>query len=111
MSELRQRGAAKPEDKEDIADKPSVSQLAKDEDSAFSLLDVARTLVFLLLLSAATSYFITRESFTWNLDRPKWSRPEVIQAWLVRPIPLHNKYASQGKYNLIKSIVWPKRIH
>jgi hypothetical protein len=97
MSELRQRSTAKPEDKEGKADKPSVSQLAKDEDSAISLLDVARTLVFLLLLSAATSYFITRESFTWNLDRPKWTRPEVIQAWLVRAIPLHNKYAKENK--------------
>ena len=86
MSELRQRSAAKPEDKQAKADIPSISQLAEKEDSAFSLLDIARTLVFVLLLSGATSYFVTRESFTWNLDRPKWTRPEVLQAWLVSAI-------------------------
>ncbi|KIM96436.1 hypothetical protein OIDMADRAFT_170147 [Oidiodendron maius Zn] len=85
MSELRQRSAAKPEDKETKTDTPSVSQLVEKEDSAFSLLDIARTLVFVLLLSGATSYFVTRESFTWNLDRPKWTRPEVLQAWLSGP--------------------------
>lgn len=65
--------------------KLSPSQLAKAEDSAFSLLDVARTIVFLILASTALSYFITRESFVWNLERPSWTRPAVIKSYFSGP--------------------------
>jgi hypothetical protein len=83
MSELRQRSTKKDED-EDKGNKLTASQLARAEDCSFSLVEIARSIVFLLLLSGATSYFVTRESFAWNLSRPKWTQPEVIQAWLVR---------------------------
>jgi hypothetical protein len=83
MSELRQRSTKKDED-EDKGNKLTASQLARAEDRSFSLVEIARSIVFLLLLSGATSYFVTRESFVWNLSRPKWTQPEVIQAWLVR---------------------------
>ena len=96
MPELRQRNTTKDDVKakdsasdsdsdNDRAPKLTPSQLAKAEDSSFSWLDVARSLVFLLLLSGATSYFVTRDSFVWNVSRPSWTRPEVIQSWLVRP--------------------------
>lgn len=78
MSEVRQR---KP-----IADsKPTPAERAKAEDSAISLLDVARTIIFVILASSAVSYFVTRESFVWGIERPNWTRPEVIQSWLQGP--------------------------
>jgi hypothetical protein len=93
MPELRQRNtkddhkandsASDSDSDNDRAPKLTPSQLAKAEDSSFSWLDVARSLVFLLLLTGATSYFVTRESFVWNVSRPSWTRPDVIQAWLV----------------------------
>ncbi|PBP18547.1 cytochrome b5-like Heme/Steroid binding domain-containing protein [Diplocarpon rosae] len=58
---------------------------AKAEDSAFSFVDVARTIVFLLLVSSAVSYFVTRETFTWGVKRPAWTRPETIKAWIAGP--------------------------
>jgi len=81
MAELRQRTTAKKP-----SPSPSPAALAKaDDKSSFSLLDLARTLVLLLLLSSATSYFVTRKSFVWNLARPSWTQPGAIQAWLVSP--------------------------
>merc|ERR1711939_1080567 len=50
-------------------EKATLAARAKAEDSAFSLTDVARTIVFLLLASSALSYFVTRESFTWGIKR------------------------------------------
>jgi hypothetical protein len=79
MAEVRQRKQpAVP------ASKPSLAEQAKAEDNALTLLDVARTIVFVLLAGSAVSYFVTRESFVWGLQRPSWTRPEVIQSWLVR---------------------------
>jgi hypothetical protein len=90
MSELRQRATQREKsDKENELEKEkeksSLNKLAEAEDSSFSWLDVARSIVFLLLLSGLTSYFITRNSFVWNVGRPSWTRPAVIQAWIVRP--------------------------
>jgi hypothetical protein len=91
--ELRQRRAAAQDhdssddsnDNKNVSQSPKLtpSQRAEAEDSSFSLLDVARIIVFLLLLSGATSYFVTRESFSWGLSRPSWTRPDVIKAWMV----------------------------
>jgi hypothetical protein len=64
--------------------KPYARALIEAEDSSFSWVDIARSIVFVLLLSGATSYFITRDSFTFNLSRPSWTRPAVIQTWIVR---------------------------
>jgi len=64
------------------------SARAKAEDSAFSLLDVARSIVFLLIASSALSYFVTRESFTWGVKRPGWMRPEGFRALLSGPTSL-----------------------
>jgi hypothetical protein len=54
----------------------------KREDH-ISLLDVFRSLAFLVLASCALSYFVTRESLFWNLARPKWTNVDVVKAWLV----------------------------
>lgn len=83
MSEIRQR---KPENQElEKDEKPSPAARAKAEDSAFSLLDLARGLVFLLLVSGAISYFVTRESFVWGVGRPNFTRWDVVKTWIVSP--------------------------
>jgi len=80
MSEVRQRNTTKPK-----ADPPSAAARVKAEDSSFSLLDAARAVCLLLLVSSAVSYFVTRESFVWNIQRPKFTQIEVIKAWINGP--------------------------
>lgn len=97
MPELRQRQpretakivelSSDDDDDEVTSSTPTLAERAKEEDSSFSLLDIARSIVFVLLLTGATSYFITRTSLTWNVSLPRWTRPEVIQAWIVRRLP------------------------
>lgn len=86
MAEVRQRNTAKKPESS-----PSAASLAQAEDkSSFSFLDLARGLVLLAILSSATSYFVTGSSFTWNVERPQWTQPGAIQAWLVSAIPLYS---------------------
>ncbi|CAD6503758.1 BgTH12-05503 [Blumeria graminis f. sp. triticale] len=63
----------------------SIADKTKAEDSEFHPLDIFRTFVFLALISSVLSYFITRESFTWSIERPRWARTIVIKAWLMGP--------------------------
>ena len=82
MADVRQRKKA-----EASASPPAKTPaaLAKAEDrTGISLLDVLRTLTFVVLVSCALSYFITRKSFVWGVQRPQWSRVEVIKSYLVR---------------------------
>lgn len=65
------------------------SQLAKKEDNSFSWVDIFRGVTFLVLLSSLVSYFITRESFVWNIERPNFTRVDVIKSWIV----LHPSFA------------------
>jgi predicted heme/steroid binding protein len=84
--EIRQRKPA-PDTSEEKKASPSPAALAKAEDhSPFNWLDIARSLVFLFLLSGSVSYFVTRESFVWNLQRPKWTNVDVIKSWIVSRI-------------------------
>ncbi|KAF4624449.1 hypothetical protein G7Y89_g13725 [Cudoniella acicularis] len=89
--ELRQRKAPAPAsssstEAEDETPKKVNKKIIDEEDSSpFSILDIARTLVFLLLASSALSYFVTRDSFVWNAKRPKWTRVDVIKAYLAGP--------------------------
>ncbi|EKD14800.1 uncharacterized protein L3040_003981 [Drepanopeziza brunnea f. sp. 'multigermtubi'] len=78
----------KTSEKEEATPTLSLADRVKAEDSAFSFVDVARILVFLLLASSALSYFVTRESFTWNLKRPGWTRVETIKTWIAGPLSL-----------------------
>lgn len=74
----------------DKIEKTSIAARAKAEDSAFSLTDVARTIVFLLLASSALSYFVTRESLTWGVKRPGWASVGGIRSLIVSfgiPLP------------------------
>merc|ERR1712000_54469 len=66
-------------------EKATLAARAKAEDSAFSLTDVARTIVFLLLASSALSYFVTRESFTWGVKRPGWASVGGIKSLIAGP--------------------------
>jgi hypothetical protein len=82
-SEVRQRKDTKP-----AVVKISPAEQAKREDnSSISILDLARGLVLVLLLSSAASYFVTGDSFVWNLKRPNWSRVDVIKAYVVCSLP------------------------
>ena len=94
-SEIRQR---KPATVEEVSDSETENEskgrtvpqsVIKKEDS-ISTLDIFRSIFFLVLASCALSYFVTRESFVWNVARPKWTRVEAIQTFLVSyfPIPL-----------------------
>ncbi|KAG9229154.1 putative membrane steroid-binding protein 2 [Amylocarpus encephaloides] len=80
-STVRQRKAVAP-----TPDKTVPTEVLKKEDStSFSLLDIARTVVFLVLVSSVSSYFITGESFVWNVARPQWTKIEHVKAWMAGP--------------------------
>ena len=80
MADVRQRKKA-----EATPPAKTAAALAKAEDRAgISLLDVLRTLTFVVLVSCALSYFVTRKSFIWGVQRPQWSRVDVIKSYLVR---------------------------
>ncbi|KAN0106782.1 cytochrome b5 [Hyaloscypha variabilis] len=65
----------------------SASTLLKEEDtSRFSLLDAFRLLTFVVLVSSALSYFVTRNSVVWNLSLPNFTRLSVLKSWLNGPI-------------------------
>lgn len=84
MAEVRQRKVVVTEPSKSSNPEPSLSAQAESEDNpGITLLDVARSVVFVLLASAALSYFITRESFVWGIARPNWSRPAVVKSWIV----------------------------
>lgn len=70
--------------------KKSPNELASQEDSApFSLVDILRSLVFLVIASCGLSYVITKDSYIWGLKRPNWSQVEVIKAyWVCHSSPL-----------------------
>jgi hypothetical protein len=83
--EIRQRKPA-PDASEEKKASPAPAALAKKEDySPFNWLEIARSLVFIILLSGSLSYFVTGESFVWNLQRPKWTQVDVIKSWIVCP--------------------------
>lgn len=86
MPDIRQRKPAAPPNS-----KPVPTALLKKEDgTGFPLLEILRSLVFLLIASSALSYFVTRESLIWGLKRPQWSRIDVVKAYLVQsPFPPH----------------------
>lgn len=61
------------------------NKLAKEEDAApFSLVDILRSIVFIVIASCGLSYVVTKESFVWGLQRPHWTYPVVIKGYLVR---------------------------
>jgi len=56
--------------------------------SRFTLLDILRLLLGLLLLSSTLSYLITGTSLIWNYPRPSFTRPARLRAWLRGPLLL-----------------------
>ncbi|TVY38854.1 Membrane steroid-binding protein, partial [Lachnellula occidentalis] len=82
MADIRQRKPA-PAPSEG---KPVPKEVLEKEDgSGFPFLDILRALVFVLLASSALSYFVTGESFVWGVQRPQWSRLDVIKAYMSGP--------------------------
>jgi predicted heme/steroid binding protein len=79
-NDLRQRKATAP------TNDTTLKERVKKEDAGGNvLLDVARTIVFLVLASSALSYLVTRESFVWGVARPNWTKPDMIKAWINGP--------------------------
>jgi hypothetical protein len=79
MSEVRHRTSAKRP--EPVAMTPAAR--AKEEDSTITLLDICRGVVFVVLISSALSWFVTRDSLVWNIQRPAFTRLDVIKIWIV----------------------------
>lgn len=64
--------------------KKSLNKIAADEDAApFSLVDILRSLVFILIASCGLSYVITRNSYFWGVKRPNWAHVEVLKTYWV----------------------------
>jgi hypothetical protein len=84
-SELRQRGSKSSENESTSTSKEeTVKKIVRTEDKGTPvLLEAARTLLLLFIMSSALSYFVTREDIFWGVKRPAWTRPEVIKTWLV----------------------------
>ncbi|TVY25735.1 Cytochrome P450 regulator, partial [Lachnellula hyalina] len=84
MPDIRQRKPAPSNDNDKPKPIPK-EVLEKEDGSGFPLLDILRALVFVLLASSALSYFVTGESFFWGVQRPKWSRLDVVKAYMAGP--------------------------
>ena len=92
MADVRQRKKAEPPSTPSKSPK-SASTLAKEEDtSSFSILDIFRVLTFVILVSSALSYFVTRKSFVWGVERPDFTRLDVLKSWLVTIPPPPSRY-------------------
>lgn len=64
--------------------KKSLNKLAADEDAApFSLVDLLRSIVFVLVASCGLSYVVTRNSYFWGIKRPNWTHGEVLKGYWV----------------------------
>ncbi|ATZ47776.1 hypothetical protein BCIN_03g00800 [Botrytis cinerea B05.10] len=62
--------------------KKSLNKLAADEDAApFSLVDLLRSIVFVLVASCGLSYVVTRNSYFWGIKRPNWTHGEVLKGY------------------------------
>ena len=79
-SVIRHRGSRVSEPENDAV----LKKIAKTEDKGTPvLLEAARTLLLLFVISSALSYFVTREDIFWGVKQPAWTRPEVLKTWLV----------------------------
>ncbi|KAF7864424.1 hypothetical protein EAF04_006558 [Stromatinia cepivora] len=76
--------------------KKSLNKLTADEDAApFSLVDLLRSIVFILIASCGLSYVVTRNSYFWGVKRPMWTRGEVLRAYWNGPPSLTDADLSQ----------------
>jgi len=88
MSDVREQNVQKP-DEGAVPPKvpkssPNLAAAAKEEDDAFTFLDVLRTSIFLLLTSMAVSWLVNRD-VSWGLQRPDFMRYDVVKTWIVCP--------------------------
>jgi hypothetical protein len=89
MTDVRQRNVQKPDEGPvpakvpTSAPNPAATAKKEDDGDGFSFLEVARTCVLLLVALSAVSWFVTKESFTFNLERPNFTRLDVIKTWIV----------------------------
>ncbi|POS85807.1 hypothetical protein EPUL_002678 [Erysiphe pulchra] len=81
-NELRQRNKAK----SSASKADNVTRLVEIEDSSFSVMDIFRTITLITIMSCVISYFITGESFVWNIQSHVWKRPVMsLRIWLEGP--------------------------
>lgn len=67
-----------------MLDSKNAAELIENEDNTFSFIDIIRLLVLFALISGVISYFITGESFIWNVPAYTWKRPVAhMKLWLV----------------------------
>ncbi|TVY31915.1 Membrane steroid-binding protein 2 [Lachnellula cervina] len=84
MADIRQRKAA-PADQPGKPKPVPKEVLEKEDGRGLPILDILRALVFVLLASSALSYFVTGESFLWGVQRPQWTRLDVVKAYISGP--------------------------
>ncbi len=66
--------------------KKSLSDLARAEDDISTtsmVVEIARSIILVLVLSTALSYFITGDSLVWNVKRPRFTYPAYIRSIFV----------------------------
>src|SRR4051812_19221188 len=67
------------------------NQYATDEDApGITLLDILRSIVFVVIASCGLSYVVTRNSWVWGVERPGWTRMEVWKGYWVSGVFLLN---------------------
>ncbi|PQE29449.1 cytochrome b5-like heme steroid binding domain-containing protein [Rutstroemia sp. NJR-2017a WRK4] len=78
--------------KTNIAKKPkskSPNQYASDEDApGITLLDILRSIVFVVVASCGLSYVVTRNSWVWGVERPAWLSVEGWKGYWNGPLQL-----------------------
>jgi predicted heme/steroid binding protein len=80
MAEVRQRGPKTT--KEPVATTDGRAETIERSSSSFSVVDIARSIVFLLLGSGLLSWFVTGNDVWWG-HRPSFTRIDVLKTWIV----------------------------
>lgn len=109
MADIRQRKAA-PSDQPGKPKPVPKEVLEKEDGRGLPILDILRALVFALLASSALSYFVTGESFLWGVQRPQWTRLDVVKAYIVRllsfPPSNHNSQPQSHSHSCFYSVLF-----
>ncbi|PQE08442.1 cytochrome b5-like heme steroid binding domain-containing protein [Rutstroemia sp. NJR-2017a BBW] len=67
----------------------SPNQYADDEDApGITLLDILRSIVFVVVASCGLSYVVTRNSWVWGVERPAWLSVEGWRGYWNGPLQL-----------------------
>lgn len=84
MSEVRQR---KTPGEGPVSSAGGREEAINRSGFSISILDIARSIVFLFLASGLTSWLVTGKDFWWG-HRPAFTRADVVKAWIVSSLIL-----------------------